>query len=167
MLQSRVGCSCRTGATPVGLFSAMESCGTNFTCELLDPADLLADVAEVELHPHEIGERRAVDDDPRRPRVAPVTQVPLEPEEDVVPAPWAVVTLVAEREAQPRRMLATEERGALDRGGGLLERGCDLLDRCLGEHACLPRCHHLLGSALLFRGHATFLSFVGRTRCAA
>src|SRR3954454_19676409 len=100
MLQSRVGCTCRTGAIPVGLLSAMEAGSSDLTCELLDAAHLLADVAEVELHPDEVGERDPVDDDPRRPRVATVVMVPLDPEEDVVPAPRPVVNVVAERQAE-------------------------------------------------------------------
>src|SRR3954454_130550 len=116
MLQSRVGCSCSTGAIPVGLL-AMDPDGADLGGEILDAGRLLADVPEVELHPNEIGERRPVDDDSRRSWRAAVALVPLEPEEDVVPAPRAVVTVVAERQAQSGCVLAADEGCTFDRGG--------------------------------------------------
>ena len=53
---------------PVGLLVGllpMDPDRTDLPGEILEAGCLLADVAEVELHPDEVGERRAVDDDPR------------------------------------------------------------------------------------------------------
>src|SRR3954471_17911268 len=151
MLQRRVGCSCSTGATPIvpDPCSGMKPHGADLTGEILDSRGTLADVPEVELHSDEVGERDPVDDDPRRARGAAMLLVPLEPEEDVVATPRPIVAVVAERQAEARRVLAPDERGAVDRRGRLLEGGGDLLDRRLREHARLPGGHHLLGSALL------------------
>src|SRR6476659_1521237 len=103
MLQRLVGCTWSTGAIPVGLStrSATQAGGRELAGDVLDHrGHVLLDMAEVELHAHEVGERDPVDDDPRRPRVAAVREVPLEPEEDVVPAPGPVVAVVGEREPE-------------------------------------------------------------------
>src|SRR4051794_3921382 len=109
MLHRSVGCTCTTGAMPVGLrmtLLSMQPDSADLPREILQACRLFSDMAEVELHRDEAGERCPVDNDPRRPRVPAVAQVPLEPEENVVAAPRAVVALVAERQAEPGRMLA-------------------------------------------------------------
>src|SRR6478735_2577661 len=112
MLQRRVGCTWSTGAIPVGLTtrSATQSHGGDLAGDVLDHGrHVLLDVTEVELHADEVGKRDPVDD-PRRPRRAAVILVPLEPEENVVPAPGAVAAVVGEREPEARRVLAADER---------------------------------------------------------
>ena len=91
-------------------------------------------MAEVQLHPNEIGERDSVDDDLRRFDDTAVTQVPLEPEQDVVPAPRTVFSVVAERHAQSRWLCASDDVRGLDYGGRLLELLGNLADGLLGEH---------------------------------
>src|SRR3954471_19795979 len=128
MLQSRVGCTCSTGSTPMGPLLRTELAESECSRDVLDARHVLSDVAEVQLHPDEIGERDPVDDDLRRMDDAPVTEVPLEPEEDVVSAPRAVVAVVAKRQPHARGMLASDHVCALDRGGRLLELPGDLAD---------------------------------------
>src|SRR5262245_14118243 len=111
MLQRLVGCTWSTGAMPVGLAtrSATQPHRRQLTCDVVDQRrHVLLDAAKVELHADEVRERDPVDDDPRRPRVAPVREVPPEPEEDVVPALRPVVALVGEREPETGRVLAAD-----------------------------------------------------------
>src|SRR4051794_21058039 len=55
------------------------------------------DVAEIELQPQEVWKRNPVDEDLRRTHVATVIDVPLQPEEDVVPTPRYVISFVPKR----------------------------------------------------------------------
>src|SRR4051794_18260101 len=117
MLQSRDGRTWSTGSTPHGPLLRTQLAETESSRDAPDARPVLSDVAEVQLHADEIGERDPVDDDLRRMDDAPVTEVPLEPEEDVVSAPRAVVSVVAQRHPHARGMLASDHVCALDRGG--------------------------------------------------
>src|SRR6478672_10007622 len=147
MLQRLVGCSWSTGAMPVGL--GTQTHRGELPGDVLDERrHVLLDVAEVELHPDEVREWDPVDDDPRRARGAAVALMPLEPEEDVVATPRPVVAVVGEREPEAGRVLAADERRALDLGRRLVERSADLLHRRLGQDPGLPGGHHFLRAAL-------------------
>src|ERR1700682_2364208 len=96
MLQRRDGCTCSTGAIPVGLelptgYSAERSAHITGSRRGLDT------LTEIKLQPNDFGPWYSVDDDLRRINDASTTTVleePLQPELDVVPAPGSIVALV-------------------------------------------------------------------------
>src|SRR5260370_42345998 len=114
MLQRREGCTCNTGAMPIGLWLCTGSHG----------AGLLADVyldrrfylAEIQFETNDLGPRYSVDDDLWRMNDAAATmfEKPLEPELNVVSAPGAVVAGVSQRQLKAGRVLAAHEVPALD-----------------------------------------------------
>src|SRR5260370_42220209 len=98
MLHRREGCTCNTGAMPVGLW----------LCTGSQSADLLADVhldrrfylAEVQFETNDLGPWYSVDDDFWRVNHAAATmsEKPLGPGLNVVSAPGAVVAGISQRQ---------------------------------------------------------------------
>src|SRR6266481_5334065 len=122
MLHRREGCTCNTGAIPVGLWLRTGSQGPDLLVDVR--GSLCRRLAEVQLQTNNLGPRCSVDDDSRRVNDAATTmfEKPLEPELNVVSAPGAVVAGVSQRQLKAGRVLAAHEVHALDLSTRLLQR---------------------------------------------